>query len=66
MVDQQLVETFYGPDVIARRNAAIRREEWLTRITFVRKVVVEFAFVSAILMVLVGLACFLIALGGWL
>jgi hypothetical protein len=62
-LDQQTTTAaLFGSDALARWEAGMRREEWLKRLCYVRRVVMEFAFIIAILMCLVGLACFLIAL----
>jgi hypothetical protein len=61
-LDQKLTAAFLGPDALARQDAGLRRQDWLNRLAFIRRVVVEFAFIAAIMMCLVALACFLIAL----
>jgi cell division protein FtsX len=60
-IDQQLARAFLGPAAVARREAGMRRQDWLNRLAFIRRVIVEFAFIAAILMCLVALACFLVA-----
>ena len=64
--EQQLTTAFFGADAVARRAGAVRRAEFLDKLAFVRRVIVEFAFIAAILMCLVGLACFLVLAVTWL
>lgn len=65
-VDEQLTRAFFGPDAVARRTAGYRRQDLLNRLAFIRRTLVEFAFIAGILMVLIALACFLVAAVIWL